>query len=81
MKSTLASPGELDLTPVVIDEITLIGSRCGPFAPALLALQAGLEVKSLVTAVYPFDQALKAFQVAQLPDSLKVLLDMRKPSE
>lgn len=77
LKSTLASSGELDLTPVVIDEISVIGSRCGPSPPALAALEAGLEVMSLITAVYPFDQALQAFETAQHPESLKVLLDMR----
>jgi threonine dehydrogenase-like Zn-dependent dehydrogenase len=80
LKSTLASPGGLDLTPVVIDEITVIGSRCGPFPPALNSLEAGLEVTSLITAVFPFDQALQAFEAARHPDSLKVLLDMRDSS-
>ena len=77
LKSTLASPEGLDLTPVVIDEITLIGSRCGPFGPALEALAAGLEVRSLISAVFPFDQALQAFKTAKQSESLKVLMDFQ----
>ena len=77
LKSTYAGALTLDASAVVVDEITLVGSRCGPF-PKALALLAGarVEVSPLVQARYPLDQALAAFEHAQRPGTLKVLLDM-----
>ncbi|GAB4387436.1 MAG: alcohol dehydrogenase catalytic domain-containing protein [Thermodesulfovibrionales bacterium] len=78
LKSTVHRGAEMNLTPVVVDEITVVGSRCGPFAPALRALAGGLvDVKPLVTAVYPFERAGQAFERAREKGSLKVLLDFR----
>lgn len=78
LKSTLAGKENLDLAPVVIDEISILGSRCGPFAPALMALEAQIDVKPLISAVYPLDMALNALDQAIQPETLKVLLDMRR---
>jgi threonine dehydrogenase-like Zn-dependent dehydrogenase len=76
LKSTVADPGKMNLTRAVVDEVTLVGSRCGPFAPAVAALASGrLHVQSLVSAVYPFDDALTAFEKAGRKGVLKVLLD------
>jgi threonine dehydrogenase-like Zn-dependent dehydrogenase len=78
LKSTIAEENKVSLTRAVIDEITIVGSRCGPFPPALAALASGqIDVKSLITAVYPLDEAQKAFARARERDSLKVLLDIR----
>jgi threonine dehydrogenase-like Zn-dependent dehydrogenase len=78
LKSTVARAREMNLTPVVVNEITLVGSRCGPFAPALRALANGeMDVKPLITAVYGIDDALEAFERAGEKDSLKVLVDFR----
>ena len=78
LQSTVAGAREMNLTPVVVNEITLIGSRCGPFAPALRALAAGeIDVKPLVTAVYGVDDALEAFERAGEKESLKILVDFR----
>jgi len=65
----------LDLAPVVIDEITVVGSRCGPFPPALRALaERRVDVDPLVSAVYPLAEGCAAFARAAEPATLKVLL-------
>jgi threonine dehydrogenase-like Zn-dependent dehydrogenase len=75
LKSTFKGQNEVDLTSLVVDEISLVGSRCGPFGPALRLLGMGLvDVKSLITAVYSLDQALDAVERARERRSLKVLL-------
>ena len=79
LKSTTAAKTEIDLSRIVVDEIVVVGSRCGPFAPAIDALASGrVRVKGLISAVYPFDEALSAFEKAEEPDTIKVLLDLRK---
>lgn len=63
------------LSALVVDEIALIGSRCGPFAPALRLLAEGrVDVRSLIHARYPLGDALAAFDHAQRPGVLKVLV-------
>ncbi|HEY73360.1 MAG: alcohol dehydrogenase [Chloroflexi bacterium] len=76
LKSTYHGPVDADLSMVVVDEITLVGSRCGPFGPALRLLERGLvEVTSLIQARYPLSQAITAFEYASRPGTLKVLID------
>ncbi|HMA39079.1 MAG TPA: alcohol dehydrogenase catalytic domain-containing protein [Gemmatimonadales bacterium] len=75
MKSTYADRLTLDASAVVVNELTLIGSRCGPFPKALALLAAGtVDVVPLVTARYLLDRALDGFDHAQRPGALKVLL-------
>ena len=75
MKSTYADRLTLDASAVVVNELTLVGSRCGPFPKALALLAVGaVEVLPLVTARYPLERALDAFEHAQRPGTLKVLL-------
>lgn len=75
LKSTYAGAAEVDLTPLVVNEITVVGSRCGPFAPALRLLAAGqVQVAPLVDAVYPLGEALVALEHAARPGVRKVLL-------
>jgi alcohol dehydrogenase len=77
VKSTFASSVQMDLSSLVVDEITLIGSRCGPFPPAISALaDKEVEVLSLISAVYPLEEGIEAFRKASEPDTLKVLLKM-----
>jgi threonine dehydrogenase-like Zn-dependent dehydrogenase len=77
LKSTYANPLSLDISAIVVDEITLIGSRCGPFAPALQLLAEGkIEVLDLIQAKYPLEAGLPAFNHAQQRGVLKVLLEM-----
>jgi alcohol dehydrogenase len=57
----------------VVDEITLLGSRCGPFGPALRLLERGLiDTAALVYRTYPLSDALAAFQAST--GQLKVLI-------
>jgi threonine dehydrogenase-like Zn-dependent dehydrogenase len=75
LKSTVADAHELSLAPIVIDEIRLVGSRCGPFSRALLSLEHGeVDVSCLIDACYEFDQAIAAFEYAGQRGVLKVLL-------
>ncbi|MCB0084109.1 MAG: alcohol dehydrogenase catalytic domain-containing protein [Caldilineaceae bacterium] len=78
IKSTFAGNlPELDLSALVVDEISLIGSRCGPFAPAIRLLAGGLvQTQSLIHSRYPLQQGLAALQTAAQPGVLKVLLQM-----
>jgi alcohol dehydrogenase len=75
LKSTFVGLNEISLTELVVDEVTLSGSRCGPFAPALRLLAQGLvDVQPLIEATYPLDEGLKAFEHARTRGSLKVLV-------
>lgn len=77
LKSTYAGKLTIDASSVVVDEITVIGSRCGPFPQALQLLAAGqVEVEGLIQARYPLSEGLKAFDHAQRRGVLKVLVDM-----
>jgi threonine dehydrogenase-like Zn-dependent dehydrogenase len=76
LKSTVAAEHRLDLAPAVINEVTIVGSRCGRFAPALAALGASrVSVAPLIDAVYPLDDAVAAFARAATPGTLKVLVE------
>jgi threonine dehydrogenase-like Zn-dependent dehydrogenase len=78
LKTTVAAEHRLDLAPAVINEVTVVGSRCGRFAPALDALAGGqISVAPLVDAVYRLDDAVAAFTRAAAPGTLKVLVDAR----
>ncbi len=77
LKSTYAGNLSLDASSLVVDEITLIGSRCGPFLPALeLLAQEKVDVKPLIEALYPIEEGLAAFEKAQTKGVLKVLLEI-----
>lgn len=77
-KTTIAEPHRLNLAPIVINEIRVVGSRCGPFAPALQLLeQQAVDVRPLISARFPLDDAVAAFDRAAQRDTLKVLLDVR----
>ena len=77
LKSTVHEAAPMNLAPVVIDEILIVGSRCGPFAPALGALADGMPVERLIDATFPAAEAETAFDFAQRPGVMKVLLDFR----
>lgn len=80
LKTTVAGTHQLSLAPIVIDEITVVGSRCGPFAPALKALEERrIDVESLIDATYPLSEALAAFERATSTPTLKILLDPNLP--
>jgi alcohol dehydrogenase len=75
VKSTVAAESRIDLTAMVVAEVQVLGSRCGPFAPALRLLERGLvHVTPMVAARYPLGDALAAFGAAHR--HLKVLLEV-----
>ncbi len=75
LKSTYAGSLKLDMSAVVVDEITLVGSRCGPFAPALRLLEQGLvDPRPLIHARFDLQDGLAAFERAAQPGVFKVLL-------
>lgn len=77
LKTTTEQPVALDLAPLVVDELRLVGSRCGPFGPALDALACHrVPVERLVAARYPLADASAAFAHAAARGTLKVLLDV-----
>jgi threonine dehydrogenase-like Zn-dependent dehydrogenase len=80
LKSTLAEGKEMNLTPLVIDEITLVGSRCGPFGPALRAMtRSSLPLQQMITGIYKPRQFRAAFAKARQKGTLKILFDFRQP--
>ena len=77
LKTTVADRDSSSLAPLVIDEITVVGSRCGPFPPALAALAEGrIDVTSMVDARYPLNEGVVALDRAGERGALKVLLEM-----
>jgi threonine dehydrogenase-like Zn-dependent dehydrogenase len=78
VKSTCHEPALVDVARIVVDEIRLIGSRCGAFPAALEALASGgLPVMKLISEVFPFEEAIEAFSESSRPGVFKVLLDFR----
>ena len=77
LKSTYAGAVAADLSALVVDEITLVGSRCGPFAPALeLLARKWIDPLPLIEARYPLAEGLRALEHAARPGARKVLLEM-----
>lgn len=75
LKSTAAASADLNLAPVVINEITVLGSRCGRFAPALDAMASGkIDPRALISATLPLDDGLQALDEAAKSSNFKVLL-------
>jgi len=76
LKTTVAGTQTLAWAPFVIDEITLIGSRCGPFDQALEALEHGrVDVRPLISERFSLDQGLSALERAQEKGVMKVLIE------
>jgi len=75
LKSTFAGDLSLNLSKLVVDEVTLVGSRCGDYPAGLRALAAGLvQVGEMVDSVYTLDQGLEAIARAGEPGVLKVFI-------
>ena len=75
LKSTIATKENLDLTPTVINEITLIGSRCGLFKPAIDALATKIiSVDHMIDSTFSLESFSEAILHAKKPDTLKVFL-------
>jgi threonine dehydrogenase-like Zn-dependent dehydrogenase len=77
LKSTIAENNGMNLAPVVVKEITLVGSRCGPFKPALKALELNkVKTEDLISEIFPLKEAESAFRSAIQPGTLKILLNI-----
>src|SRR5262245_25544937 len=75
LKSTIAGEHRVSLAPLVINEITVVGSRCGPFIPALDALrEKSVSVTPLIEKVYPLNEGIEAVVRAGRPGARKILL-------
>lgn len=75
LKSTFRGRSAMDVSKVVVDEIRLIGSRCGPFPKAIDLLRSKqIGVQELIDGEFPLEHALEAFELAQKPGTLKLLL-------
>ena len=75
LKSTHHGETSADLSAMVVNELHIIGSRCGRFAPALdLLARRAMNIRSLISQEYPIEDGLKAFQQAAAPSTMKVLL-------
>src|SRR3954452_16762055 len=77
LKSTVAQGKPLNLAPLVIDEINVVGSRCGPFREAIRALaEKAIDVTSLIHRRMRIEQGVEAMEYAARPGVLKVLISM-----
>ena len=77
LKSTFAGKASFDLSPLVINEIELIGSRCGDLASAMSMLASGkVHPSCFVTKRYPLERGVEAFRAAGKRDALKILVEI-----
>jgi threonine dehydrogenase-like Zn-dependent dehydrogenase len=77
MKTTVAAEHEIALAPIVIDEITLVGSRCGPFDKAIAAITNNeFQLDGFISGRYPLERYREAFKHATLRDALKIILEI-----
>jgi threonine dehydrogenase-like Zn-dependent dehydrogenase len=75
LKSTVHGLVTIDTAPVIVNEVTLVGSRCGRFEPAIRLLASGkINTSAMISAEFPLDRAPEAFQRAATKGVLKVLL-------
>lgn len=75
LKSTYTGKASVDLSKIVVDEITLVGSRCGPFEPAIRLLEQGrIEVRMLIEEIYPLSEGLEALDHGEQPGVRKILI-------
>lgn len=77
MKTTTSHGRKIDMNYIVINEVTLVGSRCGPFMPAIRALRSrSVDVLPLVRKVYQLEEGIEAFRRAEQKGVLKILLQV-----
>jgi len=75
LKSTFHGAAPVETWPIVVNEINILGSRCGPFERALALLRSGaVDPRSLISRTFPLADAKAAIQFAQKPGVMKVLL-------
>lgn len=75
LKSTFHGAAPVETWPIVVKELTVVGSRCGPFRKAIALLRSGkADPTALITRTFPLRQAAEAIRYAQQPGVMKVLL-------
>lgn len=75
LKSTIVASKEFNFSSLVVDEVTIVGSRCGRFAPALRMLeQKKIDLTPLISKIYPVEEVLEAFAANKRKDTVKILL-------
>jgi alcohol dehydrogenase len=75
LKSTVHGGVEIDTAPIIVNEITLVGSRCGRFEAALPLLgDERIRLDEMIAGRFPLQDAAKAFERAAQPGVLKVLV-------
>ena len=78
LKSTFLPDKPIDLSPLVINEVNLIGSRCGPFPDAIKALAAQeIVVNGMITSRFKLSDGVKALEKAKSSEQIKVVLENR----
>ncbi len=77
LKSTYQDTAPLSLSQIVVNEVTIVGSRCGRFQQAINFLAAGrLDLGSMVSRRFPIEDGLIAMEAAASPETMKVILQM-----
>ena len=75
LKSTHGVNTPINITDIVVRELKIQGSRCGPFEPAIELLSSGeIKVKPLISKIFPIDETDEAFKAAMSPDTIKVII-------
>lgn len=75
LKTTAAEGGTLNLASAVVNEVNILGSRCGPFPEAINALaRRAVDVRPLISRTFPIERAIEALDAARQPENVKVLL-------
>jgi threonine dehydrogenase-like Zn-dependent dehydrogenase len=75
LKSTFHGAAQVETWPIVVNELTVLGSRCGPFPKALALFRSGkVDPTPLITQTFPLRDAPRAIQFAQRPGVMKILL-------
>lgn len=78
LKSTFHGAAPVETWPIVVKELNVIGSRCGPFRPALALLRSGrVDPRPLISRVFDLKDAVKAIHFAQERGAMKVLITWR----
>ena len=82
LKSTYHGQTAVDMTSLVVHEITVVGSRCGPFPPAITLLRENaIDVQSLIHKRFPLERATDAFAYAATKGALKVIVEMTERND
>ncbi len=79
LKSTHAGDEPINLSRIAVNEVTLLGSRCGPFPEAINALaRQAVEVRSMISRTYPIEQGVEALEAARKPENVKILIKVNR---